>query len=452
MLDRQYGSFRWTIVALLFSATTINYLDRQVLSLLQPVLAETYSWSNADYANISAAFQLVYAFSMLLVGRWVDRIGIKKSYTWAIAIWSAGAVMHAFALPIGTFGLSVLGWVGLAAIPASVLGFMLSRAVLAFGEAGNFPVAIKVTAEYFPKNERSVATGLFNSGANIGAIIAPLCVPWIAYHWGWQMAFVFVGAAGFIWLAFWVVFYKSPEQQPLLSAKELAYIQSDQEQEIAVPNQKQVSWLKLLGYRQTWAFVVGKFLTDGVWWFFLFWLPAYMKAQYNMVGPDIAVPLALVYTLAMVGSVMGGWFPVYFIKKGYPVYEGRLRAMFCIALFPLVVLLAQPLGGIFHWGVPLLLIGIGTAAHQAWSANLFTTVSDLFPIKTVATVIGIGGLAGGLGGVLTSKAGGALFDHYQALGHIQTGYTIMFAFCATAYLLAWILMKMLVPVSKVIEI
>lgn len=449
MIDTQHGRFRWTIIALLFSATTINYLDRQILSLLQPVLAETYSWTNADYANIASTFQIAYALSMLFVGRIVDKMGIKSSYAWAIIIWSAGAMLHAFALPLGDAGLALLSWMDMAIVSASVLGFMISRAVLAFGESANFPVAIKVTAEYFPRKERSIATGIFNSGANIGAILAPLTVPFIAYHWGWQMAFLLIGGIGFIWLFFWLIYYEKPEKQTRISAAELAFIRSDQEmQDDSVPTKQ--SWLKLLGYRQTWAFVLGKFLTDGVWWFFLFWLPAYLKAQYNMTGPEIAFPLGVIYTLTMFGSIGGGWFPVYFIKNDTPAYEGRLRAMFWIALFPLVVLMAQPLGGISHW-MPVLLIGIGAAAHQAWSANLFTTVSDLFPLKMVGTVVGIGGMAGGLGGVLTSKLGGALFDHYQALGHIQTGYTIMFAFCATAYLAAWILIKILVPKYRAVN-
>ncbi len=287
MIDTQHGRFRWTIIALLFSATTINYLDRQILSLLQPVLAETYSWTNADYANIASTFQIAYALSMLFVGRIVDKMGIKSSYAWAIIIWSAGAMLHAFALPLGDAGLALLSWMDMAIVSASVLGFMISRAVLAFGESANFPVAIKVTAEYFPRKERSIATGIFNSGANIGAILAPLTVPFIAYHWGWQMAFLLIGGIGFIWLFFWLIYYEKPEKQTRISAAELAFIRSDQEmQDDSTPTTQ--SWLKLLGYRQTWAFVLGKFLTDGVWWFFLFWLPAYLKAQYNMTGPEIA--------------------------------------------------------------------------------------------------------------------------------------------------------------------
>lgn len=441
------GKYRWTICGLLFFATTVNYLDRQVLSLLQPRLAEQFSWTNSDYANITAVFQFVYAFSMLFAGRIIDKLGTKKGYSLAIIIWSAGAVIHALAIPIGQ-KLSVLfGWAGITAFSVSVLGFMFSRAILAFGEAGNFPAAIKATADYFPKKERSFATGIFNSGTNVGAILAPLTVPWIRVHWGWEAAFIIIGGIGILWLILWLNYYEKPEEQKRLSPEELTYINSGEEEKDENTGAAKVAWLKLLGYRQTWAFTFGKFMTDGVWWFFLFWLPAYMKAQYGMVDKAIVFPLAFLYTLAMVGSIGGGWLPMYFIKKGHKVYDGRMKAMLVIAVFPLVVLAAQPLGYITFW-IPVLLIGIGASAHQAWSANIFTTVSDMFPKKAIGSVVGIGGMAGGLGGVFMSKLGGALFDHYKALGHIQTGYTIMFAICAVSYLLAWSVMKFLVPQYK----
>lgn len=441
------GNYRWTICALLFFATTINYLDRQVLSLLAPDLSKEFSWSNTDYANITAVFQFSYAISMLFAGRFIDKLGTKRGFTWAIVIWSLAAIMHAFAIEVGGAFTGIFSAFGLV-IPVSILGFMLSRAVLAIGESGNFPAAIKATAEYFPKKERSFATGIFNSGANVGAILAPLTVPWIAFHWGWQTAFVLVGAIGFLWLLFWMIFYNKPDQQKRLSKAELDYINSDTEQAVAVTEQKEkVAWVKLLGYKQTWAFVFGKFMTDGVWWFFLFWLPKYLEAQYGMVKTEIMLPLAVLYSMTMFGSIGGGWFPTYFIKKGYNAYDGRMKAMLVIALFPLIVLAAQPLGYISFW-IPVILIGIGASAHQAWSANIFTTVSDMFPKKAVGSVVGIGGMAGGLGGVLISKSGGALFDHYKALGHIQTGYTIMFAVCAVAYLIAWLVMKSLVPKYK----
>ncbi len=515
------GKYRWTICALLFFATTVNYLDRQVLSLLQPRLAEMFNWSNSDYANIASVFQFTYAISMLVAGRVIDKLNTKRGYAWAIIIWSIGAIIHALAIPIGEGIAAMLGWVGIAAVSVSICGFMFSRAVLAIGEAGNFPAAIKATAEYFPKKERSLATGIFNSGANIGAVLAPLTVPWIYSHWGWEAAFIIIGGVGFLWLGFWLFLYEKPEKQKRLSAEELAYINSDEERTVVAagaPAEK-VRWFRLLEYNQTWAFTIGKFMTDGVWWFFLFWLPAYLRAQYGMVDSAITPPLTVLYTMAMVGSIAGGWLPMYFIRKGYQIYDGRMRAMFLIALFPLAILAAQPLGHISYW-LPVLFIGIGASAHQAWSANIFTTVSDMFPKKAVGSVVGIGGMAGGLGGVLITKIGGWIFDAYKTAGiarswaeakavglgdylariqelplatkhgdkvnlnaaelsglskevvaqlkvvdaasfeqllqlqkpivHSQMtiAYTIMFAICALAYMVAWLIMKSLVPKYK----
>ncbi len=517
------GKYRWTICGLLFFATTVNYLDRQVLSLLQTTLAEKFNWSNSDYANITAVFQFGYAISMLFAGRFIDKLGTKKGYAWAIVIWSIGAIIHALAIPMGQAASAVLGWVGIASVNISVVGFMISRAVLAFGESGNFPAAIKATAEYFPKKERSFATGIFNSGANVGAILAPLTVPWIGEHWGWEAAFIIIGGVGFLWLLFWLMLYDKPEAQKRMGPAELEYILSDKEEQTPSPAAaEKVSWTRLLGYRQTWAFVFGKFMTDGVWWFFLFWLPAYLKAQYGMDKTAIAFPLTILYSMTMFGSIYGGWFPMYFINKGYAAYDGRMKAMLLIALAPLVVLLAQPLGGYSYW-VPVILIGIGASAHQAWSANIFTTVSDMFPKKAVGSVVGIGGMAGGFGGVIISKLGGWLFDSYKAAGiarswaegkaaglgqyidqlqgmnllnkygdqvnlhtaelgslspevvsqvkevnpaafqqllsiqkplvqaEMSTSYAIMFAICAVAYLIAWVVMKSLVPKYKPIH-
>ncbi|HLD54241.1 MAG TPA: MFS transporter [Sediminibacterium sp.] len=444
------GKYRWTICALLFFATTVNYLDRQVLSLLKPTLEDEFGWTNTDYANIASVFQFTYAISMLFAGRFIDWLGTKWGFGWAIIIWSIGAILHAAAIPIGDSLGALLSWAGIGVFSISVMGFMFSRAVLGLGESGNFPAAIKATAEYFPKKERALATGIFNSGANVGAILAPLTVPWMAANWGWEAAFIVVGVFGFIWLLVWLVYYEQPQLQKRLSKSELEYILSDKAKEDVVEaNKEKVRWIQLLAYKQTWAFAVGKFFTDGVWWFFLFWLPAYLKDQYGMTGTEIMLPLAVLYSMTMIGSIGGGWFPMYFMKKGYEPYDGRMRAMFLIAIIPLVVLAAQPLGGISFW-LPVLLIGLGASAHQAWSANLFTTVSDMFPKKAVASVVGIGGMAGGIGGVLVTKSGGALFDHYKALGHIETGYTIMFVFCGVAYLLAWMIMKALVPKYKII--
>jgi ACS family hexuronate transporter-like MFS transporter len=352
---------------------------------------------------------------------------------------------------VGGWTNNLLALAGIAAVPVSILGFMLSRALLAVGEAGNFPAAIKATAEYFPKKERSLATGIFNSGANVGAILAPLTVPWIAAHWGWQTAFIIIGAIGFVWMGFWLAFYDAPKDQKRLSKAEWDYIHSDADAEQSSPSvQHKSSWFKLLGYRQTWAFAFGKFMTDGVWWFYLFWLPKYLSVQFGLQKTDIMLPLTVLYSMTMVGSICGGWFPSYFIAKGHNPYGARLRAMFVIALFPLVVLLAQPFGHYSYW-VPVLLIGIGASAHQAWSCNIFTTVSDMFPKTSIASVVGIGGMAGGMGGVLLSKLGGWLFDYYGALGQIYTGYAIMFGICALAYLVALGVIYLLVPKYKPIS-
>lgn len=453
MNQEKIGKFRWTICALLFFATTVNYLDRQVLSLLQPLLAEKFGWSNTDYANIAAVFQFTYAISMLFAGRLIDRLGTKWGFALALIIWSLAAILHAYAENLGELFSPAFVALGIVA-PVSVIGFMIARALLGFGESGNFPAAIKATAEYFPKKERSFATGIFNSGSNVGAILAPITVPWIAYHWGWEFTFWIIGAIGFVWLIFWFWLYEKPEKQTRLSEAERAYINSDVEDQLAASSThaaEKVSWFKLLGYKQTWSFAFGKFMTDGVWWFFLFWLPAYLKAQYGLTGTDIMLPLAVLYSMTMFGSIGGGWFPMYFINKGYKPYDGRMKAMLIIALFPLVVLAAPVLGEYSVW-FPVILIGIGASAHQAWSANIFTTVSDMFPKKTVASVTGIGGMAGGFGGVAMTKLGGYLFDYYEKQGQIETGYTIMFTICALAYVVAWGVMKSLVPKMKAVDI
>lgn len=470
-LNEKMTRYRWVICSMLFFATTVNYLDRQVLSLLQPILEEEFHWTDNDYGTITAIFSFFYAVSMLFAGRFVDRVGTKKGYAWSIAIWSLGAMLHAGC------GIVTEMFTGLADANAlrlaqgadivsqitmiSVTSFIICRCVLALGEAGNFPAAIKATAEYFPKKDRAFATGIFNSGANVGAIVAPLTVPVMAEYWGWEMAFIVVGIIGFIWLGLWQFVYHKPDENPHMNAAERAYIEQDSitpdKTEIADEEPKitrKASFIQCLKYRQTWAFAIGKFLTDGVWWFFLFWSPAYLKAQYNMVGTQIAWPIAVLYTITVVGSVFGGKFPTYFINRGMNPYAGRMRAMLIIAFFPLVVLLAQPLGYISYW-VPILLISVGASAHQAWSANIFSTVGDMFPRHAIATITGIGGMAGGLGSVFIQKGAGMLFTYsdetnfaFMGFEGKPAGYAVAFIFCAVAYIIAWCIMKSLVPKYK----
>jgi ACS family hexuronate transporter-like MFS transporter len=373
---------------------------------------------------------------MLVVGGIIDRFGTKIGYAISLFGWSLAAIGHAFA--------------------RSPFGFGVARAALGVPEAGNFPAANKTIAEWFPKKERAFATGIYNSGTNIGAIVAPLVVPWIAITWGWQMAFIVTGAIGLIWLIFWYYIYDSPEnklQNGKLSQQEYDFILSDKD-ELSIEESKaaaKISWFKLLTFRQTWAFFLGKLLTDPVWWFFLFWLPAFLKEQYGLKGTEVSFPIAVVYIMTTFGSVLGGWLPKYFMEHGMDANVARKRAMFIYALFPLLVLTAQYFGGYNMW-FAVVIIGIAASAHQAWSANIFTTVSDMFPKRAIASVTGIGGMAGAIGGIMIAKSAGVLFDHYKAAGDIRIGYGIMFMICAFAYILAWTIMHLLVPKFKKIDL
>lgn len=424
--NQPVGSYRWTICALVFFATTINYLDRQVVSLLKDdYLEPLFGWTENDYANIVVAFQFAYAFGMVGVGWLLDKIGTKVGYAAVLTVWSIAAVLHAFA--------------------KSTMGFLGVRALLGLSEAGNFPAAIKTTAEWFPKKERAFATGIFNSGSNVGAIVAPLTVPLIGATLGWQWAFIITGAIGFLWLIFWIVLYEIPAKNKKLSKEEYEYIHSDSdEKEDLAKEQEKVKWTSLLTYKQTWTFIVGKFLTDPVWWFILFWLPSFLNKEFGMEKTELAIPVALVYTISTFGSIFGGWLPGFFMKKGWAVYKARKTSMliFAICVFPVVA--AQAFGSISPW-LTICIIGLATSAHQAWSANLFTTTSDMFPKKAVASVVGIGGMMGAIGGMIVSKSAGYLLQYYKELNSIETGYYIMFIFCGLAYLTGWLIMHFLTP-------
>lgn len=460
---------------MLFFATTINYLDRQVLSLTwKDFIVPEFHWTNNDYGNITALFSIFYAVSMLFAGRFVDRLDTKKGFLWAIGVWSLGACLHAFC-GIATSGILTGKWlVGFEeakeaiatvnntgmVISVSVTLFIFARLVLAFGEAGNFPAAIKATAEYFPKKDRALSTSIFNAGATVGALAAPVTIPFIAAAWGWEMSFIIIGALGFVWMGFWVFVYKKPEVHPKVSAAELAYIQQDIVYDKKIVDnvegipEKKVTFKEAFGYRQTWAFAFGKFMTDGVWWFFLFWTPAYLSSVYGMDTTESALPLFVLYMITLL-SIIGGWLPSYFVdKRGMNPYAGRMRAMLIFAFFPLLALLAQPLGQITYW-IPVIIIGIAGAAHQAWSANIFSTVGDMFPKKAIATITGIGGMAGGVGAFIINKSSGVLFDYagqtnmvFMGFKGEEAGYFIIFSICAVAYLIGWTVMNILVPKYK----
>jgi MFS transporter, ACS family, hexuronate transporter len=424
-LTETIGRYRWRICALVFFATTINYLDRQVIALLKDdYLEPLFGWTESDYANIVIVFQLSYAIGMVGSGWIVDKIGIKLGYALALTVWSVAAVFHALA--------------------RSTVGFMAARGLLGISEAGNFPAAIKTTAEWFPKKERAFATGIFNSGTNIGAVIAPLTVPLIAVQWGWQWAFILTGLIGFVWLYFWFRVYDSPAKHKKLTEAELEYIQSDADEKEDASNTEKVSWLRLLTFRQTWAFFFGKFLSDPIWWFYLFWLPSFLNKEYGMTKTELAIPLAFVYFMTTFGSIYGGWLSGAFIRRGWPVYKARKTVLFICAVLPLPVVMAQSLGQINPW-FAIGIIALAASSHQAWSANIFTTTSDMFPKKAVASVVGIGGMAGAVGSILIARLTGVLLDHFKELGQIETGYYIMFLICGTGYLLAWTVMHLLTP-------
>ncbi|UOG76553.1 MFS transporter [Hymenobacter tibetensis] len=428
------GKYRWTICALVFFATTVNYLDRAVISLLKPTLEKVFNWNSGDYANIEIAFKLAYSIGMLGVGQIIDKMGTKMGYAMSTFLWSLAAIGHAFV--------------------TSTMGFSVARAFLGVTEAGNFPAAIKTTAEWFPQKERALATGIFNSGSNVGAIIAPLTVPLIAATIGWQWAFIITGALGFVWLVLWFIYYEVPARHARLTKAEFDYIHSDVDDmaAVAVQTQPKISWFKLLTFRQTWAFVLGKFLTDPIWWFYLFWLPDFLNKQYGLEGTEVAFPVAAVYVLSSVGSIGGGWIPLNFMRNGMPAFKARKMAMLLIALCVFPIVFAQRLGQMNMW-LAVLVIGIAAAAHQAWSANIFTTVSDMFPKRAVASVTGIGGMAGGLGGILLSAlVQKRMFVYYESINQLETAYFIMFLICGGSYLVAWLLMQLLVPRMKLINL
>ena len=411
------GRHRWTILALIFFATTINYLDRQVLGILAPVLEKEIGWSELEYGYIVVAFQLAYAIGLLGLGRLIDRLGSKIGYAVAIMGWSIAAMAHAGA--------------------SSVIGFATARFGLGVSEAGNFPAAVKAVAEWFPKKERAFAIGLFNSGSNVGAIIAPLMVPWLTITYGWQEAFIVTGALGFVFVVLWLIFYDRPEKIKKLKPTELAYIQSDPpDPEVKIP------WLTLIKHKEAWAFAVAKFLTDPIWWFYLYWIPKFLFKEYSLSLSEIGLPLIIIYVMADVGSIGGGWLSSFFINKGWSVDKGRKTAMLIMAICVIPIVFASQASEMW---MAVVLLSLATAAHQGWSANLFATVSDTFPKAAVASVVGFGGMAGAVGGMLIATIAGFLLE-------FTGSYVILFVICGSAYLIAWFILKLLVPKLETIEL
>jgi len=429
-LNKKAGSYRWTICALVFFATTVNYLDRQVISLLKPFLEKEFDWSEIDYSNVVIAFQIAYAIGFAGAGRIIDKTGTKLGYALSLGFWSLASIAHAFA--------------------TTTFGFGVARAALGLSEGGNWPAAIKTVAEWFPKKERALATGIFNSGSNIGAIIAPVVVPYLAVTMGWKAAFVITGAIGLFWLIFWFIYYDLPSKQKRLKKAEFDYIHSDQD-EVDGEDENPVSWKKLLVYKQSWAFMIGKFLTDPIWWFLLFWMPSFLQNEYGMTGTQVSLPLVLIYTMSAFGSIGGGWLSGFLIGKGWSVFRARKTAMLIFAVSIIPVVAAQSLGKINPW-MAVLVIGIATTCHQGWSANIYTISSDMFPKKAVATIVGLGGMAGAVGGIFIARITGILLNHFKTSGHIETGYYIMFIISGSAYLLAWIILHLMSPRLEKVKI
>lgn len=482
--DTRMTNFRWIVCGLLFIALVINYLDRQVLSLTwKNFISPEFGWNDADYGLITGVFSIVYAVSMLFAGKFVDFIGTKKGYLWAIGIWSAGACLHAFC-GIATCGIVSGHWtlsfnvaretieslrmtsdMAVMITTVSVWLFLAARCVLSFGEAGNFPCSIKAIAEYFPKKDRGFATGIFNSGSQIGALLAPFSIPVIAKFYGWEAAFLSIGLLGFLWMGLWVFIYKEPRKNPHVNAAELAYIEQDADkEENLAPAQDEpktkIGLLQAFSFRQTWAVIFGRFLPDSVWWFLLFWAPAFISDVYGFSSASTTGMIAIftIYFISML-SLFGSYLPTFFINRSkMNPYAGRMKAMLIFAIFPLLGIAVMPLGEISMW-FPVVIIGIMAAAHQSWSANVYNVVSDMFPKSVVATVTGAAGLASGLGSFMSNYGAGQLFDYTDRIGLVflgfegkNAGYMIVFICAGVAYLFSWCMMKILVPKYKLVEL
>ena len=415
VIAEKVGKYRWTICALLFFATTINYIDRQVTGILAPTLQKEFGWSEVQYANITSWWTAAYAIGFIFVGRFIDKVGVRVGFAAAVIFWSIAAAAHGFVY--------------------SVFGFALARFMLGLGEAGNFPAAIKATAEWFPKRERAFATGIFNAGSNVGAMITAIIVPWITLTWGWREAFIVTGLFGFVWLLFWWPMYTRPGENKHLTAAELAYIRDGQDHtEPATP--LRIGWFRLLTYRQTWTFVVGKFMTDGVWWFYLFWLPKFLDTRYGITLGKLALPIIVIYLVADVGSVGGGWLSGALINRGWEVHRARKVTLLIAALLIVPTALAPLASSLW---VAVAIVSVAAAAHQWWSANLFTLTSDMFPRQALGSVVGLGGFAGAAGGVLFQRMTGRILEANGG------NYLTVFLLCGSAYVSALLIIHLLAP-------
>lgn len=428
MSESKIRNYRWIVCVFLFTATTINYIDRQIFGLLKPELEKVFSWSETDYSRIVMAFTACYSFGLLFYGRIIDIIGTKRSYSISITVWSIAAMLHT--------------------VVKSTFGFGVVRGLLGLGESGNYPAGVKTTAEWFPKKERALAIGILDSGSNIGACVGPILVPWLLLVYGWQAAFLITGSLGFIWLIFWLAFYEIPSKQKRLTKSEFDYIHSDDEDKEDITAGK-VTWGRLLKLKQTWAFIAGKFFTDPIWFFFLFWLPSYFNTYFNLDLKSPSLPLVIVYAGTMIGSIGGGYLSSWLIKKGWPVYKARKTALLVAAFCVIPIIATRYTTDMW---VVVALISLSVAANQAWSANIFAIVPDMFPKKAISSVVGLGGMAGAIGSVLFPLFIGFILDFYKNAGNIVAGYNIIFMICGSSFMLAWVIIHLIIPKMQKVKL
>ena len=421
-MKTKIGNYRWAIAFLLFAATTINYIDRQIFGLLKPELEKVFSWTEIDYSRIVMAFTACYALGQLFYGKIIDKIGTKLGYTISVSVWSIAAMLHS--------------------IVRSTFGFGIVRGLLGLGESGNYPGGVKTTAEWFPKKEQALAIGILDSGSNIGACVGPILVPWLLAVYGWRPAFIITGSLGVLWLIAWRIFYSIPSKEKRLSNAELNYIQADNDEEVADEDKGTVSWGRLLTLKQTWAFIIGKFFTDPIWFFFLFWLPSYFNTYFSLDLKKPSLPLVIVYAGTMVGSIGGGYLSSWLIKKGWPVYKARKTALLVSAFCVIPIIATRYTANMW---VVVALISLSVAANQAWSANIFSIVPDMFPNRAISSVVGLGGMAGAIGSVLFPLFIGFILDFYKNAGNIVAGYNIIFLVCGSSFLIAWLLIHFIIP-------